>query len=207
MNCWPFHCFIKCAFFTFHQMPFAACQSVTIALPRVILECTTHNGVAEWMMLSFNWHKHQDPIVLLTLLQRGTTISLKPQREFERGCIIDIIHNRSFSRLCRAWSGAHAACGPASRGGLPRPPHVARKQFAPQRLSCGDFASLENLFSNHSACLDLGKTALPQMAVKLLGPDALAQIPPWLSGLDHRPDKPIATDREHSGELVFGGSG
>ena len=52
-------------------MPFAACQSVTIALPRVILECTTHNGVVEWMVLSFNWHKHQDPIVLLTLLQRG----------------------------------------------------------------------------------------------------------------------------------------
>ena len=71
MNCWPFHSFIKCAFFTFHQMPFAACQSVTIALPRVILECTTHHGVVEWMVLSFNWHKHQDPIVLLTLLKRG----------------------------------------------------------------------------------------------------------------------------------------
>ena len=52
-------------------MPFAACHSVTIALPQDILECTTHNRVVEWMVLRVNWHKHQDPIVLFSLLKRG----------------------------------------------------------------------------------------------------------------------------------------
>ena len=51
-------------------MPFAACHSVTIALPQDILECTTHNRVVEWMVLRVNWHKHQDPIVLFSLLNR-----------------------------------------------------------------------------------------------------------------------------------------
>ena len=52
-------------------MPFAACHSVTIVLPRDILECTTHNGVVEWIVLCLNWHKYQDPIVLVPLLNRG----------------------------------------------------------------------------------------------------------------------------------------
>ena len=66
-------------------MPFAACQSVTIALPRVILECTTHNGVVEWMVLSLHRHKHQDPIVLLTLLNRGNNNLAEPTARVLKG--------------------------------------------------------------------------------------------------------------------------
>ena len=61
--------------------------------------------------------------------------------------------------------------------------------------------------SPHSTCLDLGNTALPRIAVKLLGPDALPQVPPWLGGLDHHPMESISTERKHSGDRVTCGSG